>query len=984
VCGYLCLADRMVEASRCVTVSGWDAEPSVRVRARASDGHLLVCPYDREAGVTLTEFKVLPAAMAADGGVFVGRAGELAALEEAAAAATRGQPKVVLVEGEAGIGKSTLLARFASGLADAAVLRASGDDAELLLPYGVVGQLVACAGGAGGGGPPGLLAGDLSGGVHPLAVGADLVAWLGQFPRMVLAMIDDLHWADAASARALLFAVRRLQADRVLVVVSARPGELPRPGESWQRFLAGDHRASRIRLRGLGLEEVVELGRALGAGELPHRAARRLLEETGGNPLYCRALVDEAETGSLDLGRETLQVPRSLAGVMLARVGALGPAARELVTAAAVLDQQCELVVAAALADLDDPLPALGEAVAAGILVEQLPGTADRFGFTHLLVRRAVYSDLSPARRCRLHERAAGLVDRRRALGHRVAAAVGPDDGLAGELEAASREAGRLGRTAQAAAWLRQAAAVSSDAAAADRRLLDALETLVFSGEVAEAQILAARAAAAEPSARRSQLLGALDFLAGRTAAGEAQLLEAWHTHDRAREASVGAVAAFWLAVLCLAASRIPETIRWGERAAVVGAAPTAVRHNALGVLALSLFLDGQGPEGLARLAFLPAAPAEVPRQDTDTLVLRGMVKVLAEDLPGAIGDLSTATTRLRAGVPLSVAGKCLSYLAGAEWRLGSWDEAALHAELAVSLAHDADRGWDLGLVHGVAAVVPALRGDWAVASAHVRKATEGAQAAGTASMINAALIAQAYLAAACGDLEGVIGAATAVRATGKGQYFLHIMGRHEWQVLEIDALIGLGRLCEAETALAELEGALSRACPVSALVAAGRLRGDLALAAGHHAAAAAAFETALRRARGLQAPLTLAQLEISDARRLRATGQPQPAVARLRSARQRLTTLGARPYMEICDQELAAADALAGPRTAPALVGLTTAEQAVARLVANGRSNRQAAAELYVSVKTVEFHLGHIFDKLGIRSRKDLVTRIGAAPPTP
>ena len=74
--------------------------------------------------------------------VFVGRAAELAVLEAAAAAARGGQPKVVLVEGEAGIGKSTLLARFAAGLADATVLRASGDEAELRLPYGIVGQLV--------------------------------------------------------------------------------------------------------------------------------------------------------------------------------------------------------------------------------------------------------------------------------------------------------------------------------------------------------------------------------------------------------------------------------------------------------------------------------------------------------------------------------------------------------------------------------------------------------------------------------------------------------------------------------------------------------------------------------------------------------------------------------------------------------------------------------------------------------------------------
>ena len=184
-------------------------------------------------------------------------------------------------------------------------------------------------------------------------------------------------------------------------------------------------------------------------------------------------------------------------------------------------------------------------------------------------------------------------------------------------------------------------------------------------------------------------------------------------------------------------------------------------------------------------------------------------------------------------------------------------------------------------------------------------------------------------------------------------------MGRYDWRSLEIGALIGLGRLDEAETALAELEAALSPAGPQSARVAAARLHGDLATAAGHQAAAAAAFETAWRRAQGLRAPLALAQLEISDARRLHAAGQPQPAVARLRSARQRLISLGARPYLQACDRELAAADVPAGAKTPPALPGLTLAEQAVARLVATGRTNRQAAAELYVSVKTVEFHLG-------------------------
>ena len=916
-------------------------------------------------------------------GVFVGRADELAVLAAAAEAARRGHPKVVLVEGDAGIGKSSLLARFAAGLADAAVLRAGGDEAELLVPYGIVGQLVASARGTGR--PPGLLAAQLSGAVDPLAVGAELVVWLGQVGRgrgMVLACIDDLHWADGRSARALLFAVRRLQADQVLVVVSARAGELPRLGEGWQRFLAGDHRAGRVRLAGLGAAEVVTLGRALGAGELPRRAVSRLLEETGGNPLYCRAVLEESRTKGGDLDGGALGVPRSLAGLVLLRLGALSPGARQLVAAAAVLGHHCGLMAAAAVAGLGDPVPALEEAMAAGVIVEQPGGMAAGIGFPHLLVQRAVYDDLSPTRRRRLHTRAAGLVDRHQALAHRVAASVGPDNQLAGELETAGREARRHGRTAQAAAWLAQAAAVSTDPAAADHRLLNAVETLVSSGDLAEAQILAGRVRAAGPSARRSRMLGTLDFLAGRAGPAEAHLLDAWQAHDPVRDAAQGAAAASQLTVVCLIAGRIREAIGWGERAAQAGGAPPAVRHRALGVLAIALFADKRGPEGLARLAFLPAAPSEVPQEDTDTLVHRGLVRVWAEDLAGAIADLSTAMARLRGGVPLRTASLCLSYLAAAEGLLGSWDDAVVHGELAVSLAQDADRVWEFGTVHGIAAIVPALRGDWEAASAHVQMATVAGQAAGPPWAIAAAATARAFLAMARGDLEGVADAAAAVHATGPVKFLtLH---RYDWRPLEIDALIGLGRLDQAETALAELEADLSPAGPPSALVAAARLRGDLAAVAGHQDAAAAAFAIAWRRAQGLRVPLALAQLQISDARRLRAAGQPQAAVARLRSARQRLITLGAQPLLEACDRELAAAGAPPGPETAPAFVGLTPAEQAVARLVAAGRSNRQTAAELYVSVKTVEFHLGHIYAKLGIRSRKDLIDRIGAPHPQP
>src|SRR5262249_50548863 len=159
------------------------------------------------------------------------RVRELASLADELRRARSGEPRVVLVEGEAGIGKSSLLGQFAASIGRAQVLRAGGDEAEQLLPYGVLGQLLGELGPTGAG-PSG-----------PLDAGAALVRMLGaaqaadEHPIVVL--IEDLHWADQESSDAILFAVRRLRADRVLVVLSTRPGHLGRLGEGWPRFVAG-------------------------------------------------------------------------------------------------------------------------------------------------------------------------------------------------------------------------------------------------------------------------------------------------------------------------------------------------------------------------------------------------------------------------------------------------------------------------------------------------------------------------------------------------------------------------------------------------------------------------------------------------------------------------------------------------------------------------------------------------------------------------
>jgi len=402
--------------------------------------------------------------------------------------------------------------------------------------------------------------------------------------------------------------------------------------------------------------------------------------------------------------------------------------------------------------------------------------------------------------------------------------------------------------------------------------------------------------------------------------------------------------------------------------------APPRPRHAGAG-----LAFDGRAAEGLARLDFLAAAPSEVAGEDTDALILRGMVRALTEDLAGAIADLSTAAARLRAGsrrpwpasawaawpTPSTAPGRGTM-----PWCTASWPSRSLVTPTGPGISASSTASRPRCRPPAATGTSPAPTSGWP---------PRPPRTGGSRSPIAAAATAQGSLALAQGDLEGAVGAAAAVRATGKAK-FLGRPGHFEWRSTEIDALIGLARPGQAEAALAEFEAAL-RSAPPSARVAAARLQGDLAAAAGRPSAAAEAFSLAWRQAENLRVPLSFALLEMSDGRRLRAAGQPERAVARLHSARQRLIKLAARPYLDRRDRELTASGA-AAPAEIPAAPGLTPAELAVARLVATGRSNREAAAELYVSIKTIEFHLRHIFAKLGIRSRRELIARLGGPEP--
>ena len=222
---------------------------------------------------------------------------ELAALTAALDTARAGEPQVVLIQGEAGIGKSSLVCEFLGGQPGVPVVTVSGEEAEAFLPYGLVQQLAAGAAAVSADALAGLelLCQGPGADADPLTAGVELLALISslQGSEAVAVVIEDLQWIDLASARTLLFACRRLSADRVLVVLTCRTGGLSQLGEGWERFVSGDRRATRLTLDGLDVDELGMLCRALGRTGLSGRTFRRLRQHTGGNPLLARALLAE-------------------------------------------------------------------------------------------------------------------------------------------------------------------------------------------------------------------------------------------------------------------------------------------------------------------------------------------------------------------------------------------------------------------------------------------------------------------------------------------------------------------------------------------------------------------------------------------------------------------------------------------------------------------------------------------------------------------
>ncbi len=886
---------------------------------------------------------------------FVGRRDELQLLQARLAEAEPGRSQIVYIEAEAGAGKSSLLSAFIRPLSNAQVISIGGDESEALLSYGLIEQM-----GHGSFDPS----------ADPMSVGTQLVEFFDQLQsndRVVVLCIDDLQWADRLSLRALLFALRRLRGDRVLTVVSARLGEVSDPG--WVRFVGGDDRVTRLRLGGLALDDLIELADALGLGTLSRRGAARLIAHTQGNALYSRALLEEIGVAGLSGDHASLPAPRQLSGVVLSRVASLSNSTQDFLAAASILGHHALVSTIAQVAEIPAPGVQVEESVAAGLLRDI--SNSSELAFTHPLYQAAIYADLSPATRRNLHLRAAVVTDGRSQLAHRVAATLGFDDALAIEFEqwaSLARSAGELGVSAWA---LQQAAQLSSDGAERERRLLDAALVLLDGADNAAAeQVLNACQLS---SARRDSLLGLLGVFTGSPSA-ESRLLSAWNLHLPENEALIGARAATSMANLMVICGRPDQAVLWSERAVNSTDPSSELQAMAITAQAYGLAAAGRSEEGLSVLRFLPDAASEVV--ETDALIMRGMLKVYVDDLPGAIVDLGLAAARIRDGSPSTYPGPCLSHLSDAHFRRGNWDAAVTFAQLAVALAQDTDRPLDLARAHARGAEVYARQGQWPAALTHVNAARDAAERYPQVLPVANATMAAISLASARADHEGVLAATELLRATGLVQVG-GLPGMFNWRATEVDTLIALGALGEASVALDEFERAIPSSGLPSANMALARSRGNLAVARSDENEAEDHFIAARVISERMLMPFEQALLHFYDGRRLSAFNSAEGAIEQFEAAHQIFSELGADPYVQFCVAELRTLHVQAMPGSAATRLGLTRAELAVARLVVTGLTNREVANELFVSIKTVEYHLRNCYMKLNITSRRALASQL-------
>ena len=920
--------------------------------------------------------------------IVVGRDVEITSLRDFVAGISDGASALVL-EGEAGMGKTTL---WSAGLAEAEerglrVLQSLPAESETALSFSGVSDLldpvldealVPLSAGQKRALSRALVLDDDEGrppDAH--AVGVALLNVLRALAEKhpIVVAVDDVQWLDPASAGALSYAGRRLRAERVGVLLAHRSGLGSTAADELRRSLPSERFVD------------VEVG-PLDAGAL-HRVVqdrlaitlpRPLLAEvhgaSGGNPFYALELVRMIRRSgvSVEAGLP-LPVPESLHELVLGRLQALSPQSRDYLLGASALSHPTRALVESATG------VSRNEGLAPALDAQIVAVDGDRIRFTHPLLAAGAYELGDRSRRSEIHARLSELLEDPEARAWQLAASVEqPDEAAAAALEDGAVHARARGAPRSAALMLEKARDLtpadrpdeairravdaaclhyeSGDATRAEAQLRDLVAVLPRGRTRASAVMRLARVRLYEALPEAVELyLQAVDEAEGDreilAVAHEGVATCLWRLYDRLDEAVEHAELAAELA-LALGDQRLAGealgTCYVAER--LIGretASATALRALALQPAAEDLRVVAQ-----PRFAVFASPTDELERARDELVELLGRSSELGDESspPFVLAHLGLVECNL---------GEFSSALARARDGQGASEQSAQRATFAFNLA--------------VESLVEARSGREERARAAARRALELVPETGGRQ---AELVATSAL----GHLELALGAPDA--AVARLEPFLALIRREgivepvaiPFVIDHVEALIELGRHDEAVELFDWYEGNARRLERVSALANCLRCRGLLAASEGRLDEAVSSFEEALAWHAQVELPL-------DRGRTLLALGVAQRRMKRRREARETLEQslavferIGAALWAERAHAELRR---ISG--RAPTPGALTPAEERVATLVAAGKTNREVAAALFLSERTVEGHLSHVFGKLGVRSRTELANALASGP---
>ncbi len=782
----------------------------------------------------------------------------------------------------------------------------------------------------------------------------------------LVCVVDDVQWLDPESAVVLGFVARRLYAEQVVLLFAVREptGEVP--------ALAG---LPELVLGGLDDHAAVELLASLAPGRLSPAVAARIVAETSGNPLALMEVAKELSAAQL-AGAEVLPEPLPIGGSLEQafgrQVSRLPPEARLLLAVAAAEPGASQAVLWRAAAQLGiDPDAAasadLGGLAAIGSQVE----------FRHPLVRSVAYHGTPLRQRRLIHQALAAVADGDerpdRVAWHLGMAARGPDEAVAARLEQAAGQARERGGYAATVTFLSRAAELSAEEGPRARRLLAACEAALIAGQPVRAGALleeaTPRLGAPLARAQARRLQGTIRFALGQ--AGEAA------------------------PVLLEAARALAAADPRGARAALLEAGEAAVYAGWSASRAVLSEIAAA-----ARATPAPGGP-EVSATD---LLLDGFAARAAAGYPASVPLFRRAIAMLRAGGLSPREGLRLPRL-GCFAATELWDDQAQHALAIrwVQLARDLGALTALPGALNNQGSVEVAAGRFDAARACVAEASEISAATGNPGVAGTAGVAEAYELAWRGREADArrVAAAVAREATGAGrgaqslwvQYCLAVLelGLGNYQaalqcalgVYENDApyfgaqvlpeLVEAAARCgETGLAGAALGRLAERALATGTPLALGLLARSRALLASD-TDAEPLYEEAVKRLEQCRSIPQLARAHLVYGEWLRRQRRRRDAREQLRTAHDMFTSMGAEAFAERARIELLATGERARQRTAETAEELTPQEAQIARLVSQGDSNRDIAAQLFLSPSTVDYHLRKVFRKTGVTSRTQL-----------